>query len=133
MVRGPRLDANTPYPRLPKKLADWLLAVAKLFDTRNGNDFFTSASAKEVLDAHTFDDDGGRARDEDLDLRNCRGTRGFSRKEFLTSDVDKPRKYATHLIRQDKVRTTDDTDPYPPVDLRLSLFQQQCKKATIVS
>lgn len=112
---GPRLDANTPLSEVAEKLADWLLAVAKLFDTRNGNDFFT-ASAKEVLDAHTFDDDAEELATKTWTFEIA-GEREALPEGISTSDVDKPRKYATHLIRQDKVRTTDDTDPYPPVDL----------------
>ena len=114
-LEGPRLDASTPLSEVAEKLADWLLAVAELFDSRNGNDFFTR-TAHEVLDAHTCDAEAEERATKTWTFEIA-GEREPLPEGISTSDVEKPKKYSTRLIRQDKVRTTDDTDPYPPVDL----------------
>lgn len=113
--QGPRLDVNTSLEDVASGLKEWLFSVATLFDARNGNDFYT-ASAGEVLDEGPVNSEAEERAQKTWSFEVV-GEREVLPEAISSSDVDETPKYSTRRIKQEKVKTTDDTNPYPRVDL----------------
>ncbi len=114
--QGPRLDVNTPLEDVASELKEWLFSIAALFDARNGNDFYTSC-AGEVLEEGPVNREAEERAQKTWSFELV-GEREILPEAISSSDVDEAPKYSTRRVKQEKVKTTDDTNPYPRVDLR---------------